>query len=124
MRFETLSDNNTENNEPARSPDEIYEAAKAGIEELWKSGQINFGLATQLTFSADRVFKENKQKHQDKQKQQIVYVRKFPCALCKKEVTATKILDGYLIECNCVPAFSPGDSIETNSWYRLRDCEE
>ncbi len=138
-----LNNNNTENNEPAespdeneipdvvverlhydepaKSPDEIHKAAMKGIETLWKSGQINVVFAIGLMNKANNVLRQSKQKLQDEKKDPIVYDRKFPCAVCKEEVTATKILNGYLIECGCVPAFSPGAGIEINSWYDRRD---
>lgn len=29
------------------------------------------------------------------------YQRKFPCAVCKKDVTYTKLANGWLVSCGC-----------------------
>lgn len=99
------------------TPDEKKDLGTEAIERLWKAKQINFGQYRMMMNRAmRREFKPPKPIMQEIILK-VDLVRNFPCSVCKKTVTATKILRGYLLVCDCIPAFSEGKDLDGHPWW-------
>lgn len=50
----------------------------------------------------------------------IDYVRTFNCGICKKPLTATKILNGHILDCGCGSLFTRYDNFNDSPlWEKV-----
>ena len=104
-----------------KTPKQIHKAALKGIETLWKSGQITFGDTRGLIARADMVYEMNKVDASDEKLTNPVYVRRVACGVCKGEVTSRRIMNGWIIKCECSEVFNADFHAEDNKLWTRRD---
>lgn len=104
-----------------RTPKQKHKDALAGIEALWKSGQITFGDTRNLIARADMVFEMNKVDASDEKVTNPVYVRSVACGVCKGIVTVRRIINGWIITCDCGEVFNSDFHAENNKLWKRRD---
>lgn len=49
------------------------------------------------------------------------YVRNWPCAVCKEIVTARRIINGWIIKCECGEVHRSGFETPNNKLWTRRD---
>jgi len=104
-----------------RTPKQIHKDALAGIEALWKSRQIKFGEFRGLVSRADMIYEMNIVDASDEKLTNPVYVRNVACGVCKGKVTARRIINGWIIKCDCGEVFNSDFHAENNKLWKRRD---
>ena len=109
------------NNMPdERTLKQKHKAALAAIEKLWKSREINFGEARNLIAHADTAYELAKVHASDEKLINPVYVRNVACGVCKGKVTARRIINGWIITCDCGEVFNSDFHAEDNKLWKRR----
>lgn len=55
---------------------------------------------------------------------EVVYRRKFPCAVCKQEFTVRRVTNGWIGKCGCGEMVRPADyDPEKSNWFERVEAE-
>ena len=105
-----------------RTPKEKHKAEVTKANNLYIAGKINYGEFHTLIARANMVYELNKVDASDKKLTNPVYVRNVACGVCKGRVTARRIINGWIITCDCGEVFNSDFHAEDNKlWKRRRE---